>query len=414
MYLLSSLFAGRRYFSLRLCRLGANSLFTQFPQSYHLLFLSAWRQSLFQSPARRFRSLSATQHSVGMKLTHQTFGLLTFGLITNTLAQWGNHRPAPPVLAAAAAPVVSVSTSSTSVAGSTSTASTSKSKSNKVVLAAAAPAVSVASVATSVTSAADGTSTPLANNKVLASSSSTAGSVSDASCDGVPVTFVANGGDYNWAIRGPGYTSNSGNSASGQPITCLTAGSPSLFIGSDASTLGQAAGGNTLFECTIVASGASICDISLCDGYSMAVKCTGFTDATNSSIGGSQSLWNGPACTDVNGVNCVNPEQGGAHQDASPAFFAPANNGGNYWYDDTTNIGKSTFSGNGLVTCTVYAGTTKSGSSKLKREDDEIEAVQIETRDALPLYVSQSRPHVAQNARTHARGMRNIVNSQKT
>ncbi len=93
----------------------------------------------------------------------------------------------------------------------------------------------------------------------------------------------------------------------------------------------------------------------------------------------------------------------------APDFFK---NGGIYWFSDgNPNPGHSSFTGRDAVTCTIYAGTSK--SSKLKRDDDEIGAVGLVVREAVDSEVLEVRSHAAHKARAHARGLRNFVGAHK-
>ncbi|KAK4695885.1 hypothetical protein P7C71_g1946, partial [Lecanoromycetidae sp. Uapishka_2] len=302
-----------------------------------------------------------------MKLVDQILGLLASGLVTSTFAQW--HHGAAPAHVVAPANVVAPASSVTS---------------------AAVVATSAASVSTSETK--DETSTS---------------SSSSSSCDGVQVNFVASGGSYDWLFQGTG--ASSGNSASDNPSLCMASGnSYSFFFGSNSAGLGNAGYGNTLLETTIKASGGqNVFDVSLCDGYSMAMQCTGFTDygSSNAVIGGTESLWSLGTCPDVNGPNCVNT---GSHSDSAAAFFT---HGGAYWYDDDTpNPGQSTFTGRGPITCTIYTNTLK---SKAKREESGTEAVRVEAREAMDSEVGGLRTHAAHKGRVHARALRKMSESQK-
>lgn len=110
--------------------------------------------------------------------------------------------------------------------------------------------------------------------------------------------------------------------------------------------------------------------------------------------------------SNINGPNCVNP---GSRTNTAPDFFK---NGGSHWFSDgDPNPGHSTYTGRGAVTCTMYAGTSK--SSKFKRDDGEIGSVGLVAREAVDSEVLEVRSHAVHLARAHARGLRNLVGAHK-
>lgn len=308
-----------------------------------------------------------------MKPVYQVAGLFALGVPTNVLAA-RDYRPANPVVAAVA------------------------------------PAQVVPAPVSSATSTPATVPNPIAAGGSLGATSggTTSSNSSSGPCSGVQVNFVTEGGTYNWLYHGFG--GDSGNSATKDPSRCFEVGSGAFFVGSEAASLGAAWAGNTIIECAIVADGGqNVCDVSLCDGYSMAVQCEGFGDvgSSNAQIGGTSNLWTLGSCPSSNvvGPNCINP---GSHQDSAPDFFT---RGGSYWHNDNNpNPGHASFYGRGPVTCTIYAGTSR--SSKLKREAAESEGIELEARAAIDSEVLEVRSH-GHKTRAHARGLRNLVTAPK-
>ena len=102
------------------------------------------------------------------------------------------------------------------------------------------------------------------------------------------------------------------------------------------------AGGNTKLECFFPTSGTANCDISLVDGYSVALKCT---IAGHGSVGGSTDLWTtGKPCVDGKEEGetiCLNDEGYAPSQsDVTPFFQQGLINGNNYciWDDCAQSI----------------------------------------------------------------------------
>ena len=127
-------------------------------------------------------------------------------------------------------------------------------------------------------------------------------------------------------------------------------GSGAMFVGEQSPpSLGSAAGGNTKLEGTIVGDGKNdnVFDVSLVDGYSLSMHCTGFGTGD---IGGTQNLFDLGSCPDrnANGPTCVNT---GGHSNTAAQFFK---NGGNYWYQDNT-YKAVTFTGTPAIHCAISA-----------------------------------------------------------
>ena len=189
-------------------------------------------------------------------------------------------------------------------------------------------------------------------------------------CNGVCVTFEStNEGYYYWWNGGPG---GAASTFGEKPIgsICLT-DAGAMFVGSTVDgESGVATGGaNTKFEWSVGATTSNF-DISVCDGFSVPMTCTGFqgNESPFTTIGG------GDLCTydcpdaDKNGVNCRNP---GAHTgdlNQVPSCFksgmgAQGSSGSNnYWLYDNVSV-QSIFTGRSGVTCTVGG----SGGTKPKR-----------------------------------------------
>ncbi|KAI9710410.1 MAG: hypothetical protein M1812_007446 [Candelaria pacifica] len=166
----------------------------------------------------------------------------------------------------------------------------------------------------------------------------------------IDITFQSSNGNWNYFFNG-GWGSASGKvSALGTKSLC---GSGALFVGyqTRAQGLGSAAGGNTKLECTVTGDGKvdNVCDVSVVDGYSLSMHCTGFGTGD---IGGTQNLFSLGTCPKVNsqggGKACVNTN---GHSNNAAQFFK---NGGKYWYQDNKYVG-TTFGGNPKVTCVIGA-----------------------------------------------------------
>ncbi|KAL6718191.1 hypothetical protein ACLMJK_004279 [Lecanora helva] len=162
----------------------------------------------------------------------------------------------------------------------------------------------------------------------------------------IDITFVSDNPQWNYKFNGD-WGEGSGNV--GALNTKTLCGSGAMFVGEQtpANGLGAASGGNTKLECTVKGDGKkdNVCDVSVVDGYSLSMHCTGFPA---SEIGGTANLFNLGNCPDVNnhGHTCVNHN---GHTNNAAQFFK---NGGRYWYQDDTAV-KTTFKGTPKVKCSI-------------------------------------------------------------
>lgn len=116
--------------------------------------------------------------------------------------------------------------------------------------------------------------------------------------------------------------------------------------------------GSTKLECFFPSSGQSNCDVSLVDGFSLAVSCTS-PDISNT-IGGPRDLfnYNGNVCPDKVGPNCINTAGGGTDQSAVDGFFQPAIYDGNN-YCIFANCGQDYyFTATDGISCAVSGSDT--------------------------------------------------------
>ena len=215
----------------------------------------------------------------------------------------------------------------------------------------------------SLSASATGTAYPTASataNSTTGGSPVEAGTCSN--CDGVCVTFAATSDDlWYWWNGGPGgEASTFGNSQIGS--VCLTDAGAMFVGGSDNVDLG---GGNTKFEWS-VGSSTSNFDVSVCDGFSVPMSCTGFSgnESPYVTIGGGELCQGDCPTADQNGANCRNL---GAHTGdlaAVPSCFqegagAEGKSGtNNYWLYDNYSV-QSIFTGRTGVVCTVGASSSK-------------------------------------------------------
>ena len=237
-------------------------------------------------------------------------------------------------------------------------------------------------------------STSGGNGTTGGSSPITAGTCS--SCDGVCVTFGATSDDlWYWWNGGPG----------GDPSTfaekqigtiCLT-DAGAMFVGSSNNV--ASGGGNTKFEWSIGASTSNF-DVSVCDGFSVPMSCTGFggNESPYVTIGGGELCDGDCPASDQYEGNCRNL---GAHtgdiaevpscfQEGAGAEGKSGTN--NYWLYDNYSV-QSIFTGRTGVVCTV-GGT----SSKAKREDVAQSVAELGPR------ASKHRQHGHQR-RAHGHGL---------
>ena len=163
----------------------------------------------------------------------------------------------------------------------------------------------------------------------------------------IDVTFQSDNPNWNYFFNGD-WGSGSGNV--GNLGTKTLCGSGAMFVGEQtrAQGLGSAAGGNTKLECTVTGDGKgdNVCDISVVDGYSLSMLCTGFGSGE---IGGTQNLFDLGTCPNKNpnGPTCVNT---GGHTNTAAPFFK---HGGKYWYQDNDFEGV-TFRGTPKVHCAIH------------------------------------------------------------
>lgn len=229
---------------------------------------------------------------------------------------------------------------------------------------------STISVSASVTASSTGTVYPTASAPANSTSPITAGSCSD--CSGVCVTFGATDDSYTyWFNGGPG-----GNAASfkDSPIgsICLTQAGAMFVGGSEAiASNGDWNGGpSTKFEWS-VGDTTSNFDVSVCDGFSVPMSCTGFAgnESPYVTIGGGELCDSDCPSVDQTTLTCENP---GAHTNVLaevPDCFTAGEGAvgksgtNNYWYYDNISV-QAIFTGRTDVVCTV--GSTS--SSKTKRE----------------------------------------------
>lgn len=177
------------------------------------------------------------------------------------------------------------------------------------------------------------------NDKVAALSAPKGGKCID-------ITFTSENPKWNYYFNG-GWGMGSGNV--GQLKTKSLCGSGAMFVGQQTREqgLGSAAGGNTKLECTVTGSGKrdSVCNVSVVDGYSLSMHCTGFGSGD---IGGTKNLFDLGKCPRKNpiGPTCVNTR---GHTNNALQFFK---NGGKYWFQDNVFVG-TTFQGTPKVTCHI-------------------------------------------------------------
>ena len=233
-----------------------------------------------------------------------------------------------------------------------------------------------------------------AGNSTTGGSPITAGSCGN--CDGVCVTFAATSDDlWYWWNGGPG----------GDPSTfaekqigsvCLT-DAGAMFVGGSNNV--ASGGGNTKFEWSVGATTSNF-DVSICDGFSVPMSCTGFggNESPYVTIGGGELCQGDCPASDQNGANCRNL---GAHTGslaAVPSCFqegagAEGKSGtNNYWLYDNYSV-QSIFTGRTGVVCTVGGS-----SSKAKR------AISQSSAELGPR-ASKHRQHGHQRRAAHGHGL---------
>lgn len=248
-----------------------------------------------------------------------------------------------------------------------------------------------------------GTAYPTAStpaNSTSGGSSTTGGSPVTAgtcsNCDGVCVTFGATSDDlWYWWNGGPGGNpSTFGDNPIGS--ICLTDAGAMFVGGSNIQTDG---GGNTKFEWSVGATTSNF-DVSVCDGFSVPMLCTGFdgNETSTNTIGGGELCAGDCPAGDQSGANCMNK---GAHTgvlaDVPSCFSEGAGPDGtestnNYWYYDNIAV-QAIFTARTDIVCTVGAL-----SSKAKR-DVEQSAAKLGSR------ASKHRQHGYQRRVAHGHGL---------
>ena len=189
-------------------------------------------------------------------------------------------------------------------------------------------------------------STYLALVAVLAATSSAAPApVPQGANAGNCINFEFQVSDPSWYYR---FDTGSTGQFSSLQKTCIS-GSSAMFFGRDAESV--KGGQITKLEWHIDHStekAQSNIDVSIVEGYSLSMECTGFpSGATAPAIGGTTNLFHLGTCPHREGKNCVN--DGGPSDTSNPWFTT----GGYYWYDANHN-GQTIFSGNpGTITCKI-------------------------------------------------------------
>lgn len=265
-----------------------------------------------------------------------------------------------------------------------------------------------ASSIVSITATATGTAYPTASgssNSTYGSNTTTSGSPITAgscgSCEGVCVTFGATDSDlWYWFNGGPGGDPSDFKS---NPLgsVCLT-DAGAMFVAGTNPEMND--GGNTKFEWSVGATTSNF-DVSVCDGFSVPMVCTGFggNETSTNTIGGGTLCDPCPA-GDQNGDNCRNL---GAHTgvlaEVPSCFLEGAGTDGeeatnNYWYYDNISV-QAIFTDRTDIVCTV--GAIDASSSKAKRNMRESSAAALKQR------ASQHR-HEHQRRAAHGHGLHAI------
>lgn len=153
------------------------------------------------------------------------------------------------------------------------------------------------------------------------------------------ITFTYDDGAWTYANAAP--WSGSGTWAKAPKTMCFptdNSAGGAMFVGTEANP----GGGNTKLECFFPTSGTANCDISLVDGYSVAMECT---PSGYASVGGGTDLWaTGEPCVDGSEEGetiCLNAEGYAASQSDVTAFFQKGiQNGNNYciWWACTQSV----------------------------------------------------------------------------
>ncbi|CAD6586149.1 MAG: hypothetical protein ASARMPREDX12_002286 [Alectoria sarmentosa] len=147
--------------------------------------------------------------------------------------------------------------------------------------------------------------------------------------------------DASWTYSNAAPWSGSGTWGSAPQKMCFptdNSAGGAMFVGTQA----HPGGGNTKLECFFPTSGTANCDISLVDGYSVALQCEIEGAA---SVGGPTDLWaTGEPCVDGSEEGetiCLNAEGYAPKQSDVTAFFQKGlQNGNNYciWTDCSQDV----------------------------------------------------------------------------
>ena len=195
-------------------------------------------------------------------------------------------------------------------------------------------------------------------------------------CDGVCVSFDATDDSlYYWWNGGPG---GDPTTFGGYQIgsTCLTGGG-ALFVGTDESV--ASGGANTKFEWDVADSTAYF-DVSVCDGFSVPMTCTGFegNEGPYTTLGGGELCSGDCPSSDVEGSNCRNSgSHTGVLEDVPSCFQqgmgAEGENGyNNYWLYDDYSV-QAIFTGRSGVSCTVSWASSKEKRKEVGQSVAELE-----------------------------------------
>lgn len=222
----------------------------------------------------------------------------------------------------------------------------------------------------------------------------TAGTCSN--CDGVCVTFGATNDDlWYWWNGGPG--GDASTFANNQIGTICLTDAGAMFVGSSSNV--DSGGGNTKFEWSIGASTSNF-DVSVCDGFSVPMSCTGFggNESPYVTIGGGDLCASDCPADDQFDGNCRNLGAHTGNLAAVPGCFqegagAEGKSGtNNYWLYDNYSV-QSIFTGRTGVVCTV------GGSSSKTKRDMRQSAAELGPR------ASMHRQHGRHQRRAHGHGL---------
>ena len=258
------------------------------------------------------------------------------------------------------------------------------------------------------TASATGTAYPTASvssNSTSGGNTTNSGSPIEAgscgSCDGVCVTFGATSGDlWYWFNGGPGGDPSEFKSNPLGPVCLTDAGA--MFVASTNPETND--GGNTKFEWSVGAKTSNF-DVSVCDGFSVPMLCTGFkgNETSTDTIGGGTLCSDCPA-DEKNGDNCRNPgSHTGVLAEVPSCFLEGAGPDGeestnNYWYYDNISV-QAIFTDRTDIVCTVGV---IDASSKAKRNMRESSASGFKRR------ASQHLQHEHQRRAAHGHGLNAI------